>query len=66
MFGLIARKVIANPWKTIAVWAIGVVLIIFFSPNLADYTTGNQQSFLPTSFESVRAQSAGAEFFPAQ
>lgn len=66
MFGFIARKVIAHPWQTIALWAAGVVLIIFFSPNLADYTTGNQQSFLPTTFESVTAQSAGAEFFPTQ
>lgn len=66
MFGLIARKVIANPWKTIGVWVVGVLLIILFSPNLANYTTGNQQSFLPSTFESVQAQAVGAEFFPAQ
>ena len=31
-----------------------------------DYTSGNQRSFLPNSFESVKAQNVGNKYFPAQ
>lgn len=66
MFAYIARKVMAHPWQVIGVWVVAAVLIIIFSPSLATYTTGNQQHFLPSSFESVQAQSAGTKYFPAQ
>lgn len=66
MFGSIARTVIAHPWRVIGVWVLLATAVVVFSPNLDDYTTGNQQSFLPASFESVEAQDAGAENFPAQ
>ncbi len=66
MFAFIARKVIAHPWQTIALWVVAVVLAVVFSPSLATYTTGNQQHFLPGSFESVKAQAVGTKYFPAQ
>lgn len=66
MFGSIARTVIAHPWRVIGVWVLLAAAVVVFSPNLDDYTTGNQQSFLPASFESVEAQDAGDENFPAQ
>lgn len=66
MFARIARTVIAHPWRVIAVWVVAAVAAIAFTPSLDDYTTGNQQSFLPASFESVQAQDAGDDHFPAQ
>lgn len=66
MFAKIARTVLAHPWRVIGVWAVAAVAIILTTPNLDDYTTGNQQSFLPASFESVQAQDAGDTYFPAQ
>lgn len=66
MFAVIARKVVDHPWTTIAVWLIGAILVIVFAPSLDTYTTGNQQQFLPASFESVRAQDVGMQYFPAQ
>lgn len=66
MFGSIARTVIAHPWRTIGTWILVAAAVIVFAPSLDDYTTGNQQSFLPDSFESVKAQDAGDTYFPAQ
>ena len=66
MFAAIARSVIAHPWRTIAVWVVAAVLLIALSPKLSTYTTSNQQSFLPKSFESVKAQNVGNKYFPAQ
>ncbi len=66
MFASIARKVMAHPWWTIAAWLVLAVLAIVLSPSLSNYTTGNQQQFLPGSFESVKAQNAGNKYFPAQ
>lgn len=65
MFAVIARTVVAHPWRFIAGWVVIAVLIILFSPNLEDRTSNNQQDFLPSSFESVHAQELGNEYFPA-
>jgi RND superfamily putative drug exporter len=66
MFAAVARSVIGHPWRTIAVWVIAAILLIVLSPKLSTYTTSNQQSFLPSSFQSVRAQNVGNKYFPAQ
>ena len=66
MFGSIARTVIAHPWRVIGTWIVLAAAVIVFAPSLDDYTTGNQQSFLPSTFESVEAQAAGDASFPAQ
>ena len=66
MFGAIARWVIAHPWQTIAGWLIVVVAIILLSPSLETYTTANQQTFLPSTFQSSQAQAVGAKYFPTQ
>jgi RND superfamily putative drug exporter len=66
MFGKLTRSVIAHPWLTVVVWLIAAVAVIAFSPKLSAYTTSNQQSFLPSSFESVKAQNVGNAVFPAQ
>lgn len=66
MFVALARSVIAHPWRTIAIWLVAAVVAIVLSPSLSTYTTSNQQSFLPGSFESVKAQNVGNKYFPAQ
>ncbi len=66
MFGAIARWVIAHPWQTIAGWLIVAVAVILFSPSLETYTTANQQTFLPSTFQSSQAQAVGAKYFPTQ
>ena len=66
MFVVIAKSVIAHPWRTIAVWVVCAGLIIALSPKLSSYTTNNQLAFLPGSFQSVKAQHVGEKYFPAQ
>jgi putative drug exporter of the RND superfamily len=66
VFSALAKSVIAHPWRTIAVWVVVAGLIIALSPKLSSYTTSNQQAFLPSSFESVKAQRVGEKYFPAQ
>jgi putative drug exporter of the RND superfamily len=65
MFAFIARIVVGHPWRVIAGWLVVAVAIIVFSPDLEDHTSGNNQDFLPTSFESIQAQDLGNEYFPA-
>ncbi|SNS55301.1 MMPL family transporter [Rhodococcoides kyotonense] len=65
MFASVARFVIANPWKVIVGWLVLAAAAILLSPSLSNYTTGNQQTFLPSSFESSEAQAVGNEYFPA-
>jgi RND superfamily putative drug exporter len=66
MFTVLARMVIAHPWRTIVLWVIAAGVAIGLSASLSSVTTSNQQSFLPKSFESVRAQDVGNKYFPAQ
>lgn len=65
MFAALARVVVGHPWRVVGVWIVAALAIILFSPNLSDHTTGNQQDFLPSSFESVTAQNIGDSEFPA-
>lgn len=65
MFASIARTVVAHPWHVIATWVVAAIAVILFAPSLDDYTTGNQQTFLPSSFESSEAQAVGNEYFPS-
>ncbi|MFV9452901.1 MMPL family transporter [Rhodococcus sp. NM-2] len=65
MFAYIARTVVAHPWQVIAAWVVAAIAVILFAPSLDDYTTGNQQTFLPSTFESSEAQAVGNEYFPS-
>ncbi len=64
MFAFIARVVVGHPWRVIAGWVLVTVAIAIFSPSLDDHTSGNEQDFLPSSFESVKAQDLGNAYFP--
>ncbi|GEE03729.1 putative membrane protein [Gordonia spumicola] len=64
MLARISAAVAARPWQVIVGWVIATAAIVLLSPNLDDYVDGNQQNFLPDTFESVTAQSIGDRYFP--
>src|SRR5947208_2623656 len=63
MFERLARFVVYNPWKVIAVWLLATIAIVAFAPTLADVTNRDQTNFLPNSYESVRALELGKQSF---
>ena len=62
LFAALGRIVTRHPWKVIAVWIIAAVAVIATAPALP--TTTNEASFLPSSYESIRAQNLQAQAFP--
>lgn len=61
-FGALGRFIVRNPWKVIGAWIIVAIAVIATAPALP--TTTNESSFLPSSYESIRAQSLEAQAFP--
>ena len=61
-FGALGRMVVRHPWRVIALWVIAAVAIIATAPALP--TTTNESSFLPSSYESIRAASLQDKAFP--
>src|SRR5262249_37225469 len=55
MFERLARLVVYNPWKVIAIWVLATIAIVGFAPKLGDVTARDQSNFLPSSYESVQA-----------
>jgi putative drug exporter of the RND superfamily len=66
MFGWLGRFVVRRAWLVILGWVAVAVAIIAASPSLADITSADQGSFLPSSYESVRAIELGKKAFPQQ
>lgn len=66
MFGRLARFVVGHPWWVIGGWVVIAVLVLTLSPQLVDYTSNNNTTFLPSSYESVQALQVAARYFPAQ
>jgi putative drug exporter of the RND superfamily len=66
MFASFARMVVRHPWWIVGVWVVVAVVSLLLSPSLAKYTNANQSAFLPSSFESVKAQNVIDAKFPAQ
>ena len=64
MFKRISELVIAHPWRVIATWVVLGALVVAFAPKLSTYTSNNNSSFLPSSYESVKALGAAEEHFP--
>jgi hypothetical protein len=58
LFGTLGRVVTQHPWLVIGVWIVAAVLVIATHPALP--TTSNEASFLPSSYESIRAQNLTA------
>jgi putative drug exporter of the RND superfamily len=63
-FGWLGRVVVRHPWRVIALWVIAAGAIIATSPGLP--TTTYESSFLPSSYESIRAQNLEDAAFPQQ
>ena len=61
-FAGLGRAVVRHPWRVIALWIIAAVAVIATSPGLP--TTSNESSFLPKSYESIRAASLQDKAFP--
>jgi putative drug exporter of the RND superfamily len=54
--------VVRHPWRVIALWIVAAVAVIATSPGLP--TTTNESSFLPKSYESIRAADLQDKAFP--
>jgi putative drug exporter of the RND superfamily len=63
-FSWLGRVVVRHPWRVIALWVIAAIAIIATSPGLP--TTTNESSFLPNSYESIRAANLQDKAFPQQ
>ncbi|MBX6357968.1 MAG: MMPL family transporter [Micromonosporaceae bacterium] len=63
MFGRLGHLVVHNPWKVIAAWVLAAVAIVAFAPSLSDVETQDQANFLPSSYESVKAQQLAEQAF---
>jgi putative drug exporter of the RND superfamily len=61
-FAALGRMVVRHPWRVIAVWLIAAVAVIATAPALP--TTTNESSFLPSSYESIRAATLQDQAFP--
>jgi len=66
MFSKLAQVVTAHPWTVIGAWLVGIVLVVALSPALTVFTSNNNASFLPSSYQSVRAEAVASRSFPAQ
>jgi putative drug exporter of the RND superfamily len=62
VFAALGRLVTHHPWAVIAVWIIAAVAIVATAPALP--TTTNEASFLPSSYESIKAQNLQDQAFP--
>ena len=63
-FAAFGRFIVRNPWKVIAAWIVIAVAVIATAPALP--TTTNEASFLPSSYESIRATALQNQAFPQQ
>jgi RND superfamily putative drug exporter len=64
VFNRLAHLVTGHPWKVLVVWIAAVAVIVPLSPSLASVSSNDQASFLPSSYESIKAQDLADEAFP--
>ena len=62
VFAALGQLVTRHPWRVIGVWIIIAVAVIATAPALP--TTSNEASFLPSSYESIKAQNLQDQAFP--
>ncbi len=62
LFAWLGRAVVRHPWRVIAFWLVAAAAVIVTAPGLP--STSNESSFLPKSYESIRAQNLQNEAFP--
>ena len=61
-FAGLGRAVVRHPWRVIALWVIAAIAVIATSPGLP--TTTSESSFLPKTYESIRAANLQDKAFP--
>jgi RND superfamily putative drug exporter len=61
-FGWLGQAVVRHPWRVIALWIVAAIAVIATAPALP--TTSNESSFLPSSYESIRAADLQDKAFP--
>jgi RND superfamily putative drug exporter len=64
LFERLGRFVVAHPWWVIAAWIVAVAIVVPLSPSLGSVSSSDQTSFLPGSYESVRAEKLVERSFP--
>jgi RND superfamily putative drug exporter len=64
VFQRISKLVIAHPWRVIAAWVVLGAVIVGLAPDLSTYTSNNNSSFLPSTYQSVKALEAAEQYFP--
>jgi putative drug exporter of the RND superfamily len=64
MFARLGKMVTGHPWRVLAVWIAAVAVIVPLAPSLASVTSSDQTSFLPSSYESAKAQKLADRLFP--
>jgi RND superfamily putative drug exporter len=62
LFAALGRLVTQHPWLVIGGWIVAAVAIVATAPALP--TTTNEASFLPSHYESIRAQNLQDKAFP--
>ncbi|HEY2284878.1 MAG TPA: hypothetical protein VGH88_03945, partial [Streptosporangiaceae bacterium] len=62
VFTWLGQVAVRHPWRVIALWIVAAVAVIATSPGLP--TTSNESSFLPSSYESIRASDLQDQAFP--
>jgi RND superfamily putative drug exporter len=62
VFAALGRLVVHRPWRVIVVWIIAAVAIISLAPKLT--STSDESSFLPSHYESIKAQNLQESAFP--
>jgi len=63
--GWLGRKIVRHPWYMIVLWVAVLLVCIVPATNVGKVITGGFSNPLPSSDESVRAQNAYSEAFPA-
>ncbi len=61
----LAAMVTAHPWRVIGGWVVATLIVLALSPQLASFTSSNDSTFLPSSYQSVRAQAVAERYFPS-
>jgi hypothetical protein len=62
LFSKLGDVVTRHPWRVVAVWIVAFFVLGSVAPKLK--TSGDQTSFLPTKYESVRALHTAQRAFP--
>ncbi|HLH28026.1 MAG TPA: MMPL family transporter, partial [Acidimicrobiales bacterium] len=65
-FRKLGLLVTTHPWLVIGTWIASGAVVLALSPQLVAFTSNNNSSFLPSTYESVQASRVAATYFPAQ